>query len=335
VTITLTSNTITVDAASTSITVTQTSTSSVTQGASLTVQPQQSTHATDFGGGSLLVNTQVPGGAGTEAFLQIQRGGTTHTWLGSTNGSYGYLWMGSSVVPSSSNFVIAAAAGATFLQAATGALQLSGGSAAVSLSNTGVDFFANMFFDASISTPQFYQASESAVTKGQDLTIQPQQSTHATDQGGGNLIVALQTPTGAGAEALLEITRSSTFIAAIGPLSGNGGTSGAVYLGNGITPSSFNANLIGQSTLTILNAPSGGTVYLRIGQIAAAGIYTSNGLQLFSETAAFGGGVGVLGIANAGTVPTTNPSGGGVLYVESGALKYRGSSGSISTLAPS
>ena len=33
------------------------------------------------------------------------------------------------------------------------------------------------------------------------------------------------------------------------------------------------------------------------------------------------------------TVPTANPSGGGVLYVESGALKYRGSSGTITTLA--
>jgi hypothetical protein len=38
-------------------------------------------------------------------------------------------------------------------------------------------------------------------------------------------------------------------------------------------------------------------------------------------------------MANAGTVPSSNPSGGGVLYVESGALKYRGSSGTVTTLA--
>jgi hypothetical protein len=44
-------------------------------------------------------------------------------------------------------------------------------------------------------------------------------------------------------------------------------------------------------------------------------------------------GVGVLGIANAVTVPTANPTGGGVLYVEAGALKYRGSGGTITTLA--
>jgi hypothetical protein len=36
-------------------------------------------------------------------------------------------------------------------------------------------------------------------------------------------------------------------------------------------------------------------------------------------------------LANA-TVPTANPTGGGVLYVESGALKYRGSSGTVTTL---
>lgn len=48
--------------------------------------------------------------------------------------------------------------------------------------------------------------------------------------------------------------------------------------------------------------------------------------------ASYGGGVFVLFIANANTVPTTNPTGGGILYVESGALKYRGSSGTVTTL---
>ena len=47
-----------------------------------------------------------------------------------------------------------------------------------------------------------------------------------------------------------------------------------------------------------------------------------------------GGGVFVCFIANATTLPTTNPSGGGILYVDSGALKYRGSSGTVTTIAP-
>ena len=45
-----------------------------------------------------------------------------------------------------------------------------------------------------------------------------------------------------------------------------------------------------------------------------------------------GGGARVIFIANAATVPTTNPTLGGILYVESGALKYRGSSGTVTTL---
>ncbi|MBT9168548.1 MAG: hypothetical protein DDT19_01895 [Syntrophomonadaceae bacterium] len=48
----------------------------------------------------------------------------------------------------------------------------------------------------------------------------------------------------------------------------------------------------------------------------------------------FGGGTRVIGIANATTLPTTNPVGGGVLFVEAGALRYRGSSGTITTIAP-
>jgi hypothetical protein len=46
----------------------------------------------------------------------------------------------------------------------------------------------------------------------------------------------------------------------------------------------------------------------------------------------FGSGTKVVFIANATSVPSSNPSGGGILYVESGALKYRGSSGTITTL---
>jgi hypothetical protein len=42
--------------------------------------------------------------------------------------------------------------------------------------------------------------------------------------------------------------------------------------------------------------------------------------------------VSVLGIVN-GTAPTTSPAGMGQLYVESGALKYRGSSGTVTTIA--
>jgi hypothetical protein len=58
------------------------------------------------------------------------------------------------------------------------------------------------------------------------------------------------------------------------------------------------------------------------------------GTNVLVNTTSVGGGTGVLGMANATTAPTANPSAGGVLYVEAGSLKYRGSSGTVTVLAP-
>lgn len=48
----------------------------------------------------------------------------------------------------------------------------------------------------------------------------------------------------------------------------------------------------------------------------------------------FQGGKGIVYLEGATTVPTGNPSGGGFLYVEAGALKYRGTSGTVTTIGP-
>jgi hypothetical protein len=48
----------------------------------------------------------------------------------------------------------------------------------------------------------------------------------------------------------------------------------------------------------------------------------------------FGGGKGVIGIGNAEKAPSVNPARGGILFVENGALQYRGSSGTVTILAP-
>ena len=54
----------------------------------------------------------------------------------------------------------------------------------------------------------------------------------------------------------------------------------------------------------------------------------------FRTTSQFGKGQGVIAIANASVAPSVNSAGGGILYVEGGALKYRGSNGTITTIAP-
>ena len=62
---------------------------------------------------------------------------------------------------------------------------------------------------------------------------------------------------------------------------------------------------------------------LRLNSVGNVGI----GVSAFGTSAA-----NVLGLANA-TAPTTSPAGMGQLYVEAGALKYRGSSGTVTTIA--
>ena len=47
----------------------------------------------------------------------------------------------------------------------------------------------------------------------------------------------------------------------------------------------------------------------------------------------FGAGQGVIAIANASVAPSVNPKDGGILYVEDGALKYRGSHGTVTTIS--
>jgi hypothetical protein len=55
-------------------------------------------------------------------------------------------------------------------------------------------------------------------------------------------------------------------------------------------------------------------------------------VTLAAGSGSYGAGTAVVFIGNASSTPTSNPTGGGILYVEAGALKYRGSSGTITTL---
>lgn len=61
-------------------------------------------------------------------------------------------------------------------------------------------------------------------------------------------------------------------------------------------------------------------------------IYREGIISILGASA--GGAVGAaIALKNVTTAPASNPTGGGVLYVQSGALKYKGSSGTITTLA--
>lgn len=57
-------------------------------------------------------------------------------------------------------------------------------------------------------------------------------------------------------------------------------------------------------------------------------------ISIFQEFGSYGGGTHVVFISNSTVTPTANPVGGGILYVENGALKYRGPNGTVTTLGP-
>lgn len=55
--------------------------------------------------------------------------------------------------------------------------------------------------------------------------------------------------------------------------------------------------------------------------------------NLLLGTASAGGGTGVVALADRTVAPASTPTGGGVLYSEAGALKWKGSSGTVTVLA--
>jgi hypothetical protein len=69
-------------------------------------------------------------------------------------------------------------------------------------------------------------------------------------------------------------------------------------------------------------------------QRPAAGGNIGFGFKAAREFGTFGAGQGAIVIANASAAPTANVAGAGILYVEDGALKYRGSSGTVTVIAP-
>ena len=84
----------------------------------------------------------------------------------------------------------------------------------------------------------------------------------------------------------------------------------------------------GATTLTLKNDSANGIMNL---QTSAGNFYITNTAG-FSPGAG-GAASGVIAVQNAATVPTANPTGGAFWYVEAGATKMRGSSGTTTTVA--
>lgn len=138
-----------------------------------------------------------------------------------------------------------------------------------------------------------------------------------------------------------EIRATSSAAASSGITVTNLSSSALAYTAMGLINNSGNVAGLYHNSSANTGYTGAGSLNLLTAGAEAIGIITNNALRIAIEAnsnigvngQSYGGGVGVLFLANRATVPSSNPSGGGILYVESGALKYRGSSGTVTTIA--
>lgn len=127
------------------------------------------------------------------------------------------------------------------------------------------------------SAPTISQVGESSTIKASDFTIQPQQSSHATDAGGGNLVLNFQTPSGSGARAGLKLTEGGAFLALLQNGLGTHDGQCALWMGKSLTPSQLNFTLLSDgSAFTVLNAVSGAVLNLSVNSSAIAQASAAN-----------------------------------------------------------
>jgi len=119
-------------------------------------------------------------------------------------------------------------------------------------------------------------------------------------------------------------------------------SAGRLHIKGGSSQNPLVLDTLGYNQIVLqLNGANRGQIYADATNCLALVDSTGSNLRLVvTDTGNVGVGVStfgtsaakVLGLANA-TAPSTSPAGMGQLYVESGALKFRGSSGTITTIA--
>jgi hypothetical protein len=144
-----------------------------------------------------------------------------------------------------------------------------------------------------------------------------------------------------GSESGLTVNRNTSGVMVQLTHTATGGTSQAVTSQDAATSRVLQSNVSGEPGVRFVLYADGkfelgdGTNArdVSISRGAAKLLTVSKSIGVNGATS-LGSGEGVIAIANATTAPTTDPSGGGVLYCEGGALKFRGSSGTVTTIAP-
>jgi hypothetical protein len=190
------------------------------------------------------------------------------------------------------------------------------------------------YFIASYSDGSTYLASRVSSVSGSTITLGTQ------DDAGAGI--------GLGSEwCVMAVSNSQAVLAREGDSGANyqyqeahtinfnpvGSLTGNVIVGAGAGASSTGNNSVLIGAAAGENNAEDYRLYIDITNTATPLIYGEfDDDNLGINTVDMAGGKGVIAIANATTVPASTPTGGGVLYVEGGALKYKGSSGTITTL---
>lgn len=198
---------------------------------------------------------------------------------------------------------------------ATTTLSISG-STSISLDSPSgtVDINAGGNLGITSSSNGSFVADGSLTLSGSPISI--------SDPGGGNIELT------SGGGAIILNSAGITCYSGIDFIASNGGNYNVGPNGD-VVASSVGASLSLFGASNGGATSTGGDVYIYPG----TGTSRNGNIALLSGTGSFGTGEKVIFIANATTVPSTNPTGGGILYVQSGALKYRGSSGTVTTIA--
>ena len=115
-----------------------------------------------------------------------------------------------------------------------------------------------------------------------------------------------------------------------GKINAGAGSEIRVYRSDNATYGSIRY-VFGSGGLQLNDQNSDGITFVRAGSTESMRIDSSGNL-LVGTTSVGSSSAKVIGMGNA-TAPTTSPAGMGQLYVEGGALKYRGSSGTVTILA--
>lgn len=147
----------------------------------------------------------------------------------------------------------------------------------------------------------------------------------------------------AGASGVYSQDNSNFFYDATNKRLGIGATPlASLHVGDAVNPATFvlgvNSTTGGYTALIAqLSAVSGG--YANIQAVSSSGTSYGNlvmqrdgGNASFFGASSFGSGVGVLSLANCGTIPTTNPTAGYFLYATANSLKGRGGSGTVTNI---